>query len=98
MNTNKLGILKLIVVLIAMVGIFGALYDIPDDLTNQIIQWLVSIFVSLVFSILAGSLVEAFTGDILKRLFINIPITDNINISISLFFIATLIVSKVVAL
>ena len=92
MDNNKIGILKLIVVLIAIVGIFGALYDVPVDLTNQIIQWLVSIFVSLVFSILAGSLVEAFTGDRLKTLFINIPITDDINISISLFLIATFIV------
>ena len=92
MNNDRLDVLKLIIVLIAIVGIFGALYDIPVDLTNQIIQWLVSIFVSLVFSILAGSLVEAFTGDILKTLFINIPITDDINISLSLFFIATLLV------
>jgi hypothetical protein len=48
--------------------------------------------VSLILSIVAGSLIEAFTGNILKIIFINIPITNNINISVSAFLIATLLV------
>jgi uncharacterized phage infection (PIP) family protein YhgE len=91
MNGDKREILKLIVVVIAAVGIGGALYDIPPDVTDQIIQWLISIFISLVFSILAGSLVEAFSGDLLKTLFINLPLTDNISIPVSFFFIVTLL-------
>ncbi len=92
MDGDKTGILKLIVIVIAAVGIIGALYDVPPNITDQIIQWLIRIFASLVLSIVAGSLIEAFTGDILKAIFINLRITDNINISVSVFIIATLLV------
>lgn len=81
-------------VLIVFVAVFGSLYNIPANLTTQIIQWLISIFIGAVFSIIAGSFVEAFTGDLLKNLFLNIPITENINFPISLFAIATFIVKS----
>lgn len=92
MKDDKTDKLKLILSLIVLVAVLGSLYNIPTDLTNQIIEWLVSIFISSVFSILAGSLVEAFTGDMLKKLFLNIHITDDVTISISLFTIATFLV------
>ena len=88
MTKDKTEPLKLIMVLVTGVGIIGALFNMTE-LTNQIIQWLVSIFISMALSISVGSLIEACSGDILKKIFINIKIVDKINIPIPLFLITT---------
>lgn len=83
--------LRLIIYLIALVAVIGAFLGIPTHITELAIQWLVSVFIGLVFSLVAGSLVEAFTGDLLKTITLTIPI-KGFNISISAFAIATFIV------
>jgi len=84
--------LQLIVYIIVFVAIAGSVLGLSADTTNQIIQWLLSIFVGILLSMIAGYLVEGFTGNLLKKIFITIPITDDFNISISVFTITTFIV------
>jgi hypothetical protein len=50
--------------------------NIPNDLINQIVQWLVSVFISSILSTIVGSLVETFSGDILKKLLLNIRVIN----------------------
>ena len=83
--------LRLIILLIALVAIAAAFLGIPQDWTNTIIQWLVSLFIGTAFSMVAASFVEALTGDLLKTILMTIEITDDIKFSISLFALATII-------
>lgn len=83
--------LKLIIYLIVLVAVLGALFNIPSYIIDVVVQWLASAFVGSVCSLVAGSLVEAFTGNILRTITLNIPI-KGFNISISAFAISTLIV------
>jgi len=87
-ETNKL---ELIIWLIVVVAVIGAFLNIPAHWINEMIEWLVSVFVGSVLSILAGSLVKAFTGDMLKKIFLCVSI-KGLDISISFFAIATYIV------
>jgi hypothetical protein len=73
--------LKLIILLIVLVAIAGAFLGIPQDWTNTIVQWLISAFTGTIFSMVATSFVEAFTGDFLKKILITIEITDKIKFS-----------------
>ncbi len=83
--------LKLIVYLIVLVAVLGAFFGIPTHITELAIQLLVSVFIGSIFSLIAGAFVEAFTGDLLKK--IALPITvKGFSFSISAFAIATLIV------
>ncbi len=83
--------LELIIALAIVVAILGAYFDIPNDIVNQIVAWLMSIFVGILLSGVAGTLVESFTGDFLKT--ISIPIElFGFKFSISLFVIATIVV------
>ncbi len=91
MNDKDGDKLKLILFGIILVALFGAFFNVPPTLTNRIIQWLVSAFTGAVLSIVAGSFVEAFTGDLLKKIAFNIPIF-NFEFSITFFTIATIIV------
>ena len=83
--------LQLIVLLVVVVVIASAFLGIPQDWTNQIIQWLASAFFGTFFSIYAAYFVELVTGDLLKNILITIKITNGIKFSISLFAIATII-------
>jgi hypothetical protein len=87
-DVNKL---QLILYAIVLVAIIGALLNIPSGLTNTVTQWLVGAFAGLVCSIIAGQLVEAFTGNLLKTIALNIEI-HGFNLSITAFAIATFIV------
>jgi hypothetical protein len=87
-DVNKL---ELILYAIVLVAIVGAFLNIPSWLTNGVIQWLIGAFTGLVFSIVAGSLVEAFTGDLLKKIALNIEFRG-IGFSITIFAIATFVV------
>jgi hypothetical protein len=91
MGNNKTSKLELIIYLIVLVAFLGAIFNIPAALTNWIIQYLVSMFIGSVFSLVAGSLVEAFTGDFLKKISLIIKIGD-FKFSITALAIATFIV------
>jgi len=82
---------ELLVYLIILVVLLGAFFNIPMALTNYIIQWLISAIISSVFSLAAGAIIEAFTGDFLKTIALNIEIRG-FKFSITAFAIATLIV------
>jgi len=84
--------LQLIIYLIVIVAIVGSILGLSANTTNMIIQWLLSIFIGVLTSMVAGYLVEAFTGNLLKKILINIPITDDFNISISVFVITVFVV------
>ncbi|HLE75839.1 MAG TPA: hypothetical protein VI864_07345 [Candidatus Bathyarchaeia archaeon] len=83
--------LMLILYAIVLVAVLGAFLNIPLALTNTIIQWLVGAFIGSVCSLVAGYLVEAFSGDLLKRIALNITISG-FEFSITAFAIATFIV------
>lgn len=83
--------LKLILYVIVLVAFLGAVFNIPLALTNTIIQWLVGAFIGSVLSLVSGSLIEAFTGDLLKKIALNITIYG-FEFSITVFAIATFIV------
>lgn len=69
----------------------GAFLDWSVDTTDQIIEWLISIFVGMLGMIVAGAIVKAFTGDILEK--IKIPISLwGFTFRVSVFTIVTLIV------
>lgn len=84
--------LRLILYIIVLVAVVGALLNIPSALTNAIIQLLVGLFISSLFSFVAGSLVEAFSGDLLKQFALNIELFG-FKFSITAFVIATFIVN-----
>lgn len=84
--------LQLIIYLIIFVAIAGSVLGLSADTTNKIIQWLLSIFVGILLSMVVGYLVEGFTGNILKKILITISITDDFSVSISAFAITTFIV------
>lgn len=90
-GNNRTRNLELILYLIVLVAFLGAVFKIPSALTNMVIQWLVGMFVGSVLSLVAGSLVEAFTGDILKKITLTFDIGD-FHVSITVFAIATFIV------
>ncbi|MCW4023340.1 MAG: hypothetical protein NWF02_09300 [Candidatus Bathyarchaeota archaeon] len=79
-------------IIIALAIVF-ALLHVPDDITNWVLNALVGLVVSSVCSVVAGSLVKAFTGDWLKKIAINKKIFG-INFSITIFAIVTFIVEK----
>ena len=83
--------LKLILYLIVLVAVVGALLNIPSALTNSIIQLLVGVFIGSFCSLVAGSLVEAFSGDLLKQIALNIELFG-FKFSITAFAIVTFIV------
>lgn len=83
--------LELIIYAIIIVVVVGGLLHIPEWVTNGIVQLLVSAFVGSVLSLIAGSLVEAFSGDRLKKIALNIEIYG-FEFSITAFAIATVIV------
>ena len=91
-NDEDVDKLRLIILLIVLVTIAGTYLGVPFSVTNQINEWLISIFTGMVISLVVNSFVEALTGDILKKILITIPITERVKISVSLFTIATIVV------
>ena len=83
--------LELIIYLIILIAFLGAAFNIPWALTNWIIQWLISAFIGSTFSLVAGAIVEAFTGDVLKKYALTISI-GSLKFSITAFAVATFIV------
>lgn len=91
MEDDDIRKLELIIYLIVVVALLAAFFNLPWAITNFIIQWLISAFIGSFLSLLAGSLVEAFTGDFLKKIAIQISIRG-FKVSITAFAIATFIV------
>jgi len=87
--------LQLIIGIIIAVVLIGAFLNIPNDIINLIVEWLVSIFVGILLSMVSGAIVESFTGDILKKILIPIEI-KGIKFSISVFTITTFIAKIVI--
>lgn len=92
MNSDKeLNKLELFIYLIIAVAVIGALLGIPTLITNVVIEWLIGAFVGTLFSMVAGAIVEAFTGDLLKTITLTIEI-KGFQFSITVFAIVTFIV------
>lgn len=83
--------LERFIYLIIAVAVIGAFLGIPPYVTNIIIEWIIGAFVGTLFSMVAGAIVEAFTGDLLKTITLTITI-KGIKFSITVFAIATFIV------
>lgn len=83
--------IELIIYLIIIVVFLSAVFNIPAFVTNWIVQWLISAIIGSVFSLVAGVIVEAFTGDFLKTIAINIEI-GGFKFSVTAFAVATFIV------
>jgi hypothetical protein len=83
--------LNLLVVLVILVVLVGSYIGLSQSQMNWLIDWLVSITIGGIFSIIAGSIIESFTGDFLKKILINIKIINGLKFSISLFTIATIV-------
>jgi hypothetical protein len=82
---------QIIIALIILVAFLGAYFNIPAETINQVVEWLVSIMIGILLAAVSGALVEAFTGDLLKTIFIRVEI-KGFSFSISIFVIATIIV------
>lgn len=80
-----------IIGLIILIAFAGALYGWPDKLVSTLIEWGTSMLIAVFLSGISGEIVERFTGDTLKNITLTVEIAG-INFSITLFFIATLIV------
>jgi hypothetical protein len=80
-----------IIIAIVVVAVIAGLLGIPSMITEWLIQWLVSMIVGGVMSIVAGELVEAFTGDWLKKISLNFSIFG-LEVSLSAFLVATVLV------
>jgi len=91
MSEKEVDKLRLILYIIVLVAFLGAILNIPSALTNAIIQWLIGAFVGSLFSFVAGALVEAVSGDLLKTIALNIEIFG-FEFSITAFAITTFIV------
>jgi len=83
--------LEQIIYTIVIVAVVAAFLGIPQWFTNWVIQWLVSAFIGGVFSLLATSVVEEFTGDFLKTISLTFEV-QGFEFSVTAFAIATIIV------
>ena len=91
MKKDDIEKLKIPIYLIVLVAIIGAFFNIPLALANWVIQYLVSAFIGSIFSLIAGTLVEAFTGDFLKKIALTFEIFG-FQFSFTVFAIAVFIV------
>ncbi len=84
------GIRRLVLIYVAVVIILAFIPG-SSGLVNFVTGLFVSSFVGAVFSLIAATIVESFTGDALKTIFLSFEIGP-FHFSVSLFVIATLIV------
>ncbi|MBI4010429.1 MAG: hypothetical protein HY361_04575 [Candidatus Aenigmarchaeota archaeon] len=84
MSINK--ILPLFVPIVILLS----LLNLPQEIIDFIIKLFESTLISAVFSVFAGYIVELFSGDLLKDIFLVIEIRG-IKISLTMFFIATIL-------
>ncbi|MFA6419834.1 MAG: hypothetical protein WCW13_03460 [archaeon] len=85
---------KVIILLIVLIALVGALWQIPQTTVNFATNVLLSIATSAILSGICGQLIEAFSGEIFKKITINIPIWK-FHLPITLFAILTIILKIV---
>ena len=78
--------IQLILGAIIIIAIVGTLYNWPSQIIDLLINWSMSIMISLILSAIAGKLIESLSGDLLKNIFL-----VKFDVSISLFTILTFI-------
>jgi hypothetical protein len=71
-----------IAILMAVLGFNGAQID-------KVVQWFIPLGLNFIMSSFVGTIIEAYGGDVLKKIVLNIPIWK-FNFSISLFAILTI--------
>jgi hypothetical protein len=76
---------------IMLVVVVSAVLNLLAFLTPFALPWLASAFVGAVLSLVAGTLVEATTGDVLKTISLTVKLLG-LNFSITAFALATFIV------
>lgn len=82
--------IQLILGTLIIIAIVGTLYNWPTSIINLLINWAMAIMISLILSAVAGRLIESFSGDSLKNIFLIVKIWK-FDISISVFTILTFI-------
>ncbi|HLB69630.1 MAG: hypothetical protein OIN88_08670 [Candidatus Methanoperedens sp.] len=82
---------KVVIWIIVAVAILGALFGLSQNVVSMITEWLISVGIGIILSGISGEIVETFSGNFFKKIFIIIPI-GQFNFSLSLFPIITFIV------
>ncbi len=77
---------------IIAVSLFGAYIGISNNTIQLINEWIISLMVGFILSFVSGTIVEAFSGNFLKKMLLNIPVYKDISFSISASTIVTFIV------
>jgi len=75
-----------VVIIMALLGFSGSAI-------NRVSEWFVPIFISLILSIVAGQLIEAFGGGFLRTITINVPIWK-FKFPVTLFAILVFIIKR----
>lgn len=75
---------------VIIIAIIGTLYNWPTSIIDLLINWSMAIMISLILSAVAGKLIESFSGDLLKNIFLVVKIWK-FDVSISVFTILTFI-------
>jgi hypothetical protein len=75
------------------VAFLGEILSIPKVMIDWVMQFLVSGIIGAIFSLLSGTIVQAFTGQLLEKLSLTITIRGY-KFSITAFAIATWIVQR----
>lgn len=88
---EKVYALVLVIILIYVLGLY---FNWSTDLVSMLTDWGTVLLVSLVLSGIAGSIIEAFSGDTFKQIMITIPIGSG-GFSISLFVILTIFLKMI---
>ena len=82
--------IQLLLGVIIIIAIIATIYNWPTSIISLLINWSISIMLSLIISTIAGKLIESFSGDLLKNIFLVAKIWK-FDVSISLFTILTFI-------
>lgn len=83
--------IHLIILLIVLVYLLEALFGLPAKIGSSVTGFLESLIPRVLIGVIAGGLVEYFTGSSLKTIVFRFPL-----VSISAFAIATFIVGKLI--
>ena len=87
--------LELFFSIIIAVVFIGTIAGIPQSVLDLIVKLIVSMMVSSLLSLIAGTVVEAVTGDLLKTISLTVEV-KGFGFSISLFIIATLVLKIII--
>ena len=88
------GIRRLVLIFVAAVVILAFIPG-SSGLINLATSLFVGAFVGAVFSLAAATMVEAFTGDSLKTIFLSFEV-GALRFSVSLFVVATIVVKYLI--